>query len=352
MVASRPLDATLALRLLLNPVRRTSLPWLARGLVVASVWPEGQGFSARLEAPRVPGVPVVSARWRHELEIWPFPSDPALSSLAPLVERGYRPLSHRLGRRALLRSPEDPRRVLWIRAPRVAEAAYHRLAGIHGALELAGVPVARLGRFEPEVHGAEVEWIERQADASPDLTRLGAVLARVHATPPPPGLPSRGAGAALETTVRQLGMAIHSGTAFTQWLERRLERWRLLGATPRRSARALVHGDLQPGQVAWNGAPVILDWDRAGVGDPEEDLGNLAAHLFWETGPEAAQEFAAFRAGYTGAGGATKGPLFEFYARLGLVRLLAARALNETDQSQVSAGQKRWAQWPELVASW
>jgi len=359
---SRTMDAALALRHLLNPMRRNSMPGGLRRLVVAGVWPDGHGFSARFEAPRRSGVPVSWARWRDGLEMWPFPDDPALPALPPLIEAGYQPIGHRLGRRATL-GAADGSHLLHLRPGRSAAGVFNGWVAIHDTLSRAGVKVAQIGPHESRVHAMRSEWVrseersvrpDERPSAGPShaqMSALGETLGRAHAATPPSGLAPRGPGPALDSAVRQVGLAVHSGTAFTQWLERRLERWKLMGA-PRRHARALVHGDLQLGHVAWADAPVILDWDRAGPGDPEEDLGNLAADLLWRWGPEAAPAFAAFRGAYRAPGGSVHQELFDYYARLSLVKLLSVRAMSEADQVRLRTGQEQWSGWPEAVATW
>src|SRR5262249_35151415 len=104
--------------------------------------------------------------------------------------------------------------------------------------------------------------------------------------------------------------------------------------------------------IAWQPAPTILDWERAGPGDPEEDLGQMAAHLFWKRGDAGAADFAAFRRGYGTPRDAMSQALFEYYARLSLVRLLAARSVSAPEQARLRAGQEQWARWPEVVAGW
>jgi hypothetical protein len=291
-------------------------------------------------------------RWRNGIEVWQFPDDPELPALATLIERGYEILGHRLGRSATLRSPEAPHHVVHLRPAATADATFRRWTETHRVLRDAGVPVADLGPLEPEVHGLRAEWIpSRHGDLPEELPMqaLGATLARAHAATPIQGLEPRGIGAALDATVRQLGMATHSGSGFTQWLERRLHRWRLLGTAPRRAREVLVHGSFQLRHVVWAEQPVLLGWDRAALGDPEEDLGEMAARLYWESNGEASPLFTALRRGYAGAGGQLCQELFEHYASLAMVRVLALHALREPGQSRLRSGQARWSAWPEVV---
>jgi len=352
-VIARKIDAALALRQMLNPLRRENLIGMSRRqLLVGAVWPDDHGFVARLESMRRPGIPAAWVRWRDGIEVWQFPDDPELGALSRLIGEGYEILGHRLGRSATLRSSE-PYHVIHLRPAASAEGTFRRWNEVHRALSEAGVPVPSLGSYEPELNGLKAEWIPsaRNGDGPDDslMQALGATLARAHATAPPAELETRGVGAALDATVRQLAMAAHSGSGFTQWLERRLDRWRLLGTAPKRSREVMVHGSFMLRHVVWAEQPVLVGWDRCAVGDPEEDLGEMAARLYWESNGEAIQLFAAVKDGYTSAGGTLCQELFEHYASLAIVRVLALQALREPGQTRLRSGQERWSAWPEAV---
>jgi len=353
-VIARRIDAALALRQMLNPLRRENLIGLSRRqLVVGAVWPDDHGFVARLETMRRPGVPTAWVRWRDGIEVWQFPDDPELPALARLISEGYEVLGHRFARSATLRSREEPYHAVHLRPASTAESTFRRWIDTHQALGEAGVSVAGLGPFDPELQGLRAEWIRSSRNGDPPdetiMHALGATLARAHAATPPEGVESRGVGAALDATVRQLAMATHSGSAFTLWLERRLDRWRLLGTAPKRSRQVLVHGNFQLRHVVWAEQPVLLGWDRAALGDPEEDLGEMAARLYWEGNGEASTLFAALRSGYAKAGGVLCQELFQHYASLAMVRVLALHALREPGQARLRSGQERWSAWPEAV---
>jgi hypothetical protein len=353
---ARKIDAALALRQMLNPLRRENLIGMSRRqLVVGAVWPDEHGFVARLESMRRPGIPAAWVRWRDGIEVWQFPDDPELPALAGLIDGGYEVLGHRLGRSATVRSREEPYHVIHLRPAATAEDTFRRWTSTHQALRDAGVSVAGLGPFAPELHGLRAEWIPSCRNGDPPdeplMHALGAMLARAHAAAPPEGVEPRGIGAALDATVRQLAMATHSGSGFTQWLERRLDRWRLLGTAPKRSRAVLVHGSFQLRHISWAERPVLLGWDRAGLGDPEEDLGEMAARLYWESNGETPVLFAALRSGYASAGGVLCQELFERYASLAMVRVLALHALREPGQARLRSGQERWSAWPEVVKS-
>jgi aminoglycoside phosphotransferase (APT) family kinase protein len=88
----------------------------------------------------------------------------------------------------------------------------------------------------------------------------------------------------------------------------------------------LVHGDCQPANllVPEDGAPLVIDWEFARVGDPREDLGYYS-HLpvppnLYETGP--AQFLARYRE-RTGLSEEQVNPqTVEYFFLLGMARLL------------------------------
>lgn len=75
-------------------------------------------------------------------------------------------------------------------------------------------------------------------------------------------------------------------------------------ARPETRTDVPVHGDLHARQVLVgdDGEPVFVDFERAAMGDPLDDLGNLIAHLVWEHDT-------------AGAEGAAAGPFAEAVAR-------------------------------------
>jgi aminoglycoside phosphotransferase (APT) family kinase protein len=78
----------------------------------------------------------------------------------------------------------------------------------------------------------------------------------------------------------------------------------------------------------------ILDWERAHRGDPEEDLGNLAAHLYWALEEGGRPAWDAVRCGYVAAGGELDPGLFAFHARLTLLRVLAIHSWRDLDRDR------------------
>jgi hypothetical protein len=111
-----------------------------------------------------------------------------------------------------------------------------------------------------------------------DPAELGAVLARLHASAPGPGLRQSHPGEQLE--------AARSTAAHVAWLLPELEPalesvLRRLSTTPPDGERLVVsHGDLHLGQaLAAPGGPVLIDFDHMCLAAPAMDIGLLAAHL-------------------------------------------------------------------------
>ena len=63
---------------------------------------------------------------------------------------------------------------------------------------------------------------------------------------------------------------------------------------PERNAAVLLHGDLWPGNILWNGDAIAaaLDWEDAGTGEPLIDLAIARLDATWVFGPDAADELA------------------------------------------------------------
>lgn len=57
--------------------------------------------------------------------------------------------------------------------------------------------------------------------------------------------------------------------------------------------RHLLHGDLWPGNVLWDGDEVVavIDWEVASLGDPLADVGTTRLDLLWAFGPRAMAAF-------------------------------------------------------------
>lgn len=163
-------------------------------------------------------------------------------------------------------------------------------AAVIAAAGAGGVPVAPLirlctpadglgeayvaGYVEGETLGRRIAQGEAFAAARDLLGRqAGAALAAIHATPPPPGLPTFDAAATLaryRTIWRECGLVRPAVEAALVWLADTL---------PEPVPPTLVHGDFRNGNLmvdAERGLVAVLDWELAHVGDPAEDFGWLS----------------------------------------------------------------------------
>jgi aminoglycoside phosphotransferase (APT) family kinase protein len=137
-----------------------------------------------------------------------------------------------------------------------------------------GVPFLIMDRIEGESVGRRVVREPALAEARRLLpAQMGEQLARIHAVPPPPGLPAPKPGlspalTAVEQSMRQL----HGIDEPHPVLELAL-RW-LRRHAPATSTTVLVHGDFRIGNlmVGIDGLRGIFDWEFAHIGDPAEDL--------------------------------------------------------------------------------
>ena len=71
---------------------------------------------------------------------------------------------------------------------------------------------------------------------------------------------------------------------------------------PARNPKALLHGDLWPGNVLWRDGRLsgVVDWEDAGIGDPLADLAIARVDMSRAFGREAMEAFTARYAGRTG----------------------------------------------------
>lgn len=148
-------------------------------------------------------------------------------------------------------------------------------------------PVVRAGR--PLTVWPLVEVVDPDADPLP-WTQAGALLARLHETPPTPDLPRHGWSARLARAAARAPVPLAD-------LGRRL-----VAQADRPEAVRVLHGDWHLGQLGgWDDGWRLLDVDDLGVGDPAWDLARPAG--FWAAGllPEAGWD--AFLTGYRDAGG-------------------------------------------------
>lgn len=216
------------------------------------------------------------------------PSDPRLGRYAarlPLDEAAV-VLRHNPLRRLVVRQGNVVHRV-------TASPHRRRLTEVTRALAAAGVPLVTpvRGVAVRSSHVTTWPWVEGRDAAGLDdplvLTRAGAGLARLHATPPPrPGdedpsaawLAPRGwadAVGAAGASVTHLGLLGLPD----------LERWagavldRLRSAVPPAGEPVVSHGDLSPDQflVTPDRRVLLTDLDRAAVAPRELDLASLLA---------------------------------------------------------------------------
>jgi aminoglycoside phosphotransferase (APT) family kinase protein len=155
-----------------------------------------------------------------------------------------------------------------------------------------------------EALGQRIVRDQAFADVRPRLARrCGEILARIHAMPPPGGLPVKTAGEVVDALERQHRLENHPRPVFElafRWLRDRL---------PPLAPARVVHGDFRNGNllIGDDGVRAVLDWELAHAGDPMEDLGWMCVNS-WRFGviDKPVGGFGAredFYAGYEEAGG-------------------------------------------------
>lgn len=178
-------------------------------------------------------------------------------------------------------------------APRVflkVHTAAEFEGGLRGSLLLQGEPALRIPRLLGMMATKGVlalEWIDGQplgeallaGEAGEEETRFaGEALAHLHRQPPPrlplrtPSLDAERLRSAADTLgFLQPDLADRAGN-----LARELAA-RVVAQPP---CERPMHGDFHAGQVLLSdGAPVLIDFDEAVLGDPAGDLGSFLAHL-------------------------------------------------------------------------
>lgn len=166
------------------------------------------------------------------------------------------------------------------------DARGHRLAALAAAVR-AGPgpsPVPRPlgavlhGRLFVEERVAGRELLDAVLDGSADVAALVDALRRLHATAPPAWLPRRSAASTMAGLAEGLSTMADAAPRLRGPVRAVLDRLRL--RMPAEDGEALLHGDLHLHQVIVGaGGPVLVDLERAAVGDPVHDLGELLAHL-------------------------------------------------------------------------
>lgn len=182
------------------------------------------------------------------------------------------------------------------------------------AAGLPGVLLAPLHATPVDLHGRLVSFWPygepvdpEDPDAAP-WEAAAALLARLHRTPAPEGLPPmRGpvkAALAVARLLKVAGRRPHPAVAPV------LRAWAVLpewarGETPMPDTRTLCHGDLHLGQLVRHPAPggawCLIDVDDLGVGEPAWDLARPAA--WYACGLLSPEDWTRFLGAYRAAGG-------------------------------------------------
>jgi aminoglycoside phosphotransferase (APT) family kinase protein len=346
-----PRGSGMWLSALLDPARRGSVPGSGgAGVRLTAAWPEGEGAIVRLEHGNGDPSCVRWLRVNGSVEVFDFPSDPALPQLSGLVATGrFRIAGHRFGRRAALSEPGVDR-FLFVRTARALEKSYANVCEAHRRLTRAGVTSSRplglaseaLGWWAVALHGHPLDLTEHESST---WRELGATLARAHAALRGESAPLGALAAAVAAGRRQVTLMRLADPAFAARLDRDLDQ------VPRHLSSghaAYVHGDFHPGQVLVGRDIAVLDWERARVGEAEEDLGNLCAHLAWGPRALAAIAWQAFLHGYHLAGGGYDTALLIAHTRASLARLRAVHGWRDGTRELARNG-TRWERWFDEV---
>ncbi|MFD5401028.1 phosphotransferase family protein [Streptomyces griseorubiginosus] len=193
----------------------------------------------------------------------------------------------------------------------VAADLAHRLTA---AAHLPGILLPPLQATHVDLHGRLVTFWPygepvdpEDPDAAP-WEPAATLLARLHRTPAPPGLPAmRGPAKAALAVARLLGAArqdrhpalapvLRAWSALPSWAR---------GESLMRDTTTLCHGDLHLGQLVRHPAPdgpwCLIDVDDLGVGEPAWDLARPAA--WYACGLLSPEDWDLFLAAYRAAGG-------------------------------------------------
>lgn len=221
------------------------------------------------------GVVLGSAGFDREL--------PGIAHLTGAASELLRPLRYKPARRwVAARGPADaPRSIVKVHPP----GTVARLAGVHRALHAAGAPVSKLLGVNNRRGILRSRWLTGQALEpglhGPEAARsAGEALARLHRAPPNclhgTGLdesPTEFLRAWLELALGGIE-SIAPGLS----IQARDIADRALAAIPGDRPTCVIHGDFSGDQVILlPGGAVIVDLDRARLGDPVLDLANYAA---------------------------------------------------------------------------
>jgi phosphotransferase family enzyme len=249
-------------------------------------------------------------------------------------------------------------------APRLAAAA-----------QLPGILLPPLGRTPVDLHGRLVTFWPygepvdpEDPDAAP-WEAAATLLARLHRTPAPPGLPPmRGPVKAALAVARLLTVTRHAHHPAVVPV---LRAWAGLPAwarteTPMSDTTTLCHGDLHLGQLVRHPAPdgpwCLIDVDDLGVGEPAWDLARPAA--WYACGLLSPDDWSRFLGAYRRAGGPAvpaegdPWPALDVAARALAVQTAAraiakateaGRPLDDVEQAVVDACDRMGSAPPQLA---
>ena len=343
---SGPTAASGPLAGLLESGTRAEMAGTDLPLRLTAVWNAPAGAIARLEDAGESGRPPLWIHCGQEIERFPFPLDPELPDLAGLAGSGrYQALGHRLFRRATLLD-EATGEVAHLRPAVSLQRHREKRHSLARRFETFGLLAAVPIPMENPIRG----WRERRlpgsalsADAPERIWQsLGETLARAHAVPPPAGLAARGTREAANAIEAPLALLTANGVEPGAWIAERLATE--VGSLTPGIPAALVHGDLHPAQIRVNVRIALLDWDAAHLGEPEEDLGNLLAHVEWAGDGRAAAAWPALAGSYRSGGGVLRGVRVAAHARLTLLRILAIHAWRDDGRAR-ALDTGRWERW-------